>query len=229
MTAEPRRKDHAGHRARLKARFALEPLALADYEILELLLGYVLIRKDTKPLAKNLLKRFGSLRGVMDARQDELESVTGVGPGLSVFWRLLREFTARCEEGPVRKREELATPQAVAHRARRRLTGCPYEECWVALVDRGNRLLSWERLSRGTMEHVFILPRDVLETALRWRAWGIILVHNHPGGSTWPSQKDILLTSELRRLSPHMGVRFIDHVIVTEDACYSMTEDRLFR
>ena len=114
MTAEPRRKDHTGHRARLKERFTLEPLALADYEILELLLGYVLIRKDTKPLAKELLERFGSLRGVMDARQDELESVAGVGPGLSVFWRLLREFAARCEEAPVRRREELATPQAVA-------------------------------------------------------------------------------------------------------------------
>lgn len=97
MTAKPATSSspHSGHRARLRQRLEREPLAVADYEVLELLLGYGLTRKDTKPLAKELLRRFGSIRGVLDARPDELLQVPGFGPGLMSLWRALRELLAR--------------------------------------------------------------------------------------------------------------------------------------
>lgn len=100
---------HSGHRARVRERLEREPLAVADYEVLELLLGYGLTRKDTKPLAKELLRRFGSIRGALDARPDELLQVPGFGPGLMALWRILREVLARHATSAVRKREIMAT------------------------------------------------------------------------------------------------------------------------
>lgn len=215
---------HAGHRARLRERLVREPQAVADYEVVELLLGHVLRRKDTKPLAKELLRRFGSIRGVLDARPDELEQVPGFGPGLLAFWQLLREVLARRASSPLRRREVLATPEAVAHMARERLAACSHEESWIALVDAQNRLTAWERLSRGGVSAVVVQPRDVLEVALARKASGIILVHNHPGGDAHPSQPDLALTAELQRLATCLGLRFLDHVIITDGDCYSITQ-----
>ena len=94
------------------------------------------------------------------------------------------------------------------------------------MVDRRNRLMAWERLRRGGIAEVAIYPRDVLEAALLRKASGIILVHNHPGGNAAPSQEDRLLTEELQRLAPRMGLRFLDHVIVTDGDCYSITQSQ---
>ncbi|MBD5557477.1 MAG: DNA repair protein RadC [Desulfovibrio sp.] len=215
---------HAGHRARLRERLAREAQAVADYEVLELLLGYALTRRDTKPLAKELLRRFGSIRGAVDARPDELAQVPGFGPGLTAFWQVLREVLARRASSPLRQREVLATPEAVAHMARERLVASPHEESWVALVDAQNRLIAWERLSRGGVSAVPLQPRDVLEAALGRKASGIILVHNHPGGDAHPSQPDLALTQGLQHLAPQLGLRFLDHVIVTDGDCYSITQ-----
>ena len=219
---------HSGHRARVRARLEREPLAVEDYEVLELLLGYALLRRDTKPLARELLQRFGSIRGVLDARSDELLQTPGFGPGPAALWRLLRELMARYEAAPVRQRLALASPEAVARMARQRLGNSPYEECWLALVDQGNRLLAWERLRRGSIASVSIQPREVLEMALLHRANGIIMVHNHPGGNAMPSPSDMELTRELQELAARMGVRFLDHVIITEGECYSITRQRHF-
>ncbi|CAI3232799.1 RadC family protein [uncultured Desulfovibrio sp.] len=226
MTAKPASNpsSYLGHRARVRERLAHEATAVADYEVLELLLGYGLTRKDTKPLAKELLQRFGSIRGVLDARPDELLAVPGFGPGLLAFWQVLRETRARSVAAPVRRREVLATPEAVAQMAQARLAGCPHEECWLALVDQRNGLIAWERLRRGGVAEIPLYPRDVLEAALAHKAGGIILVHNHPGGHVLPSQADKLLTEELQRLAPRLGLRFLDHVIVTEGDCYSITQ-----
>lgn len=225
MTAKPDPTPlHAGHRARLRERFEHEPAAVADYEVLELLLSYGLTRKDTKPLAKLLLQRFGNIRGVMEARPDELQSVPGFGPGLMTFFRVMRETRSRHDASAMRKREVLATPQAVARMAQSRLAGCPHEECWLALVDQRNRLTAWECLRRGGVAEVSMSPREVFETALLRKASGIIMVHNHPGGNPAPSEADKTFTAELQKLAPQLGLRFLDHVIVTEGDCYSITQ-----
>lgn len=218
-----------GHRERLRQRLGHEPTAVADYEVLELLLGYGLTRKDTKPLAKELMQRFGGIRGALDARPDELLRVPGFGPGLLAFWQVLRETRARYAAADVLRREVLATPESVARMAQARLGLNQHEECWLALVDRRNRLIAWERLRNGGVAQVSIYPRDVLEAALLHKASGIILVHNHPGGNPAPSQEDRLLTEELQRLAPRMGLRLLDHVIVTDGDCYSITQSQCIR
>ena len=130
---------HSGHRSRLRQRLAREPLAVADYEILELLLGYGQPRKDTKPLARELLLRFHNIRGVLDAPPEQLLAVPGFGPGLLSMWQVLREVLARHAAAPLLQGVEVATPQAVAKMARARLAGSQQEECWLAMVNAGNR------------------------------------------------------------------------------------------
>ncbi len=216
-----------GHRERLRARLNADPAALPDYEVLELLLGYVLVRKDTKPLAKELLARFQSLRGFLDARDTELENIPGFGPGLRTFRVLLRELLARHTAAPVLRREVMASPEVVAAMAQNRLAGNAHEEIWVAYLDTRNRLLAWERASSGSLETVSLHPRDVVRRALTLKATGIILVHNHPGGSAQPSGPDLQLTEKVAEAAKTMSIRLVDHIIVTDNACHSMTQEGL--
>ena len=103
-----------GHRERLRKRLMETPEALADYELLELLLGYVLLRRDTKPLAKELLAKFGTIHGVMTANHEEIVRVNGAGPAVAALWKLLHETGARVAESPLRQRLTLSSPEAVA-------------------------------------------------------------------------------------------------------------------
>ncbi len=227
MSTEP--DSASGHRKRLRARLEVDPQTVADYEVLELLLGLAIARKDTKPLAKQLLSSFGSMRGVLDAREDELLQIAGFGPGVLSLWRLLREVMVRYALAPIRLRESLATPEEVAKVARQRLGNLSYEESWLALVDAQNRLISWERLRKGGISSIAVEPRDILEVALMRKASGIILVHNHPGGSAKPSRPDLDLTAQLNSLAPHLGLRLLDHVIVTPGECYSIAQKGIIR
>lgn len=220
-------KHAHGHRKRLRGRLVTASRDLADYEVLELLLGHVLLRQDTKPLAKELLARFGSIRGVLDARMQELAAVPGFGPALEAFWYLLREAMARYAEAPARERTMLCSPPAVAAFAKVRLAGAEHEQFWIAYLDTQNRLISWEMASSGSVHSVPLYPRDVIARALALKASSLILVHNHPGGNPQPSSPDIDLTNQVRAAATPMGIRLTDHVIVTDAACYSVVEGRI--
>ena len=200
----------------MRARFEKDQSGLNDYELLEMLLGHVLLRQDTKPLAKDLLARFKSLRNVMDAPIAELQEVKGFGPAMGTFWLLLREIKARCAESRIEKGDPV-TPWAVAEMARQRLAGLPHEELWGLYVDNQNRAMSWRKLSEGLGGRVFVHNAVVLAPALELKSTGVILVHNHPGGAPQPSQADIDITNRLRQAAQMVDVRLVDHIIVTED------------
>ncbi len=219
-------QHQAGHRQRLRARFEKSQSGLNDYELLEMLLGHVLLRQDTKPLAKDLLARFKSLRNVMDAPLAELQEIKGFGPALGTFWLLLREIKARCAEAQV-ERGKPVTPHAVAEMARQRLAGMSHEELWGLYIDNQNRVISWRKLAEGLGGRVFVHNAVVLAPALELKATGIILVHNHPGGAPQPSQADIDLTKLLRQAAQMVDVRLVDHIIVTEDDYASFSDMEL--
>ena len=216
---------HDGHRKRLRERLNDASEKLADYEILEMMLGYALPRRDTKPLAKELLLRFKSLRGVFGARAEECLDIPGIGEGTAGFFSLMREFLARYAEEPVRTRAALCTPEAVAAMARERLGKLAHEEIWLAFVDGRDRLIMWEKAAKGTVDASNIYPRDVMERALALKAKGFIVVHNHPGGDPRPSGADLAITQHLVQAAQPLHIRFVDHVVVTEDACYSLKKD----
>lgn len=214
-----------GHRGRLRERLNRDTRQLADYEVLELLLGYVIRRGDTKPLAKELLARHKTLRGVFLADPAEFREIEGFGPATEEFWLLWRELWARMHEAPVQERVVIQSPQEVAALAKARLGPNRREEFWVAMVDNKNRLLAWERVSQGTVDQTIVFPREVFTRALELKASGIVLVHNHPGGDPRPSTQDVELTRRMVRAAGDLGVRVLDHLIVTDRAFYSFQQE----
>lgn len=214
-----------GHRARLRAKLLQDPAALPDYELLELLLGLALTRADTKPLAKELLQRFQSLRGALYAPEPELLALPGFGPALAAHWTLLRESMARCAEAPLRERAALNSAEEVASFARQRLAGLNHEEVWIAFVDARNRSLAWEKSAGGGAGEALLPVREILGRALSLRASGFILVHNHPGGSPEPSKTDLAATREILRGAQALGLRFIDHLIIAGDEIRSILRE----
>lgn len=220
-------KHYHGHRQRLRERFQEAPETLPDYEILELLLGYVLTRRDTKPMAKELLSRFKTLRGVIEAEPEEYDDIPGIGQGVVNFFSLMQELTPRYIESKVRSKEKLCDAKTVALMARERLGRRRNEEVWTAFVDTSNRLLVWEKISQGSLGSTSFNPRLLIERALRHSAAGFIIVHNHPGGNPTPSGVDLEVTKRTEQAANAVFLKFIDHVIVTDSACFSIMSDGL--
>ncbi|MCF8030515.1 MAG: DNA repair protein RadC [Desulfohalobiaceae bacterium] len=216
-----------GHRSRLRERFRKYGSRMEDYEILELLLTYALPRQDTKSLAKELLDRCGNLKGVLAADPHELRELPGFGPGLECFWAVWREFWARLEEQELTPRTRVDSPERVAEAARRRLGFEAVESLWAAMLDNKNRLIAFHELRQGSVDHVSIQPREVLSPALEYKASGLILVHNHPGGDPSPSGQDLELTRRVQNVAAELGIRVLDHLIVAEETHHSLRGEGL--
>ena len=205
---------YLGHRERLRKRINTAPRSMADHELLELLLTYALPRKDTKPMAKEMLARFGSIGQALGAAPERVQEVPGLGQGTATFWRTIQECLARKANAPVHQRAQFSSPDQVREMLCSRLGHLTKEEFWVLLVDNQNRLIIFEPVLRGTVDQTAAYPREIIEMALRHHASGIILVHNHPGGDLNPSSQDKILTESMARLCADLGLRLLDHIIV---------------
>lgn len=223
MVAESPPHYH-GHRQRLRERLRKHPQDLEEYELLELLLAYALPRKDTKPMAKELIARFGSLAGALQADVSRITDIKGLGDSSAGLWTLWQECQTRCASGPVQRREKFSSPSQVGALVCARLGHLTKEEFWVLLLDNQNRLLCFEHVFSGTVDQTAAYPREILELALRHHASGLILVHNHPGGNPAPSQQDKQLTDTIARLASELGLRLLDHLIVTGNTFTSFRE-----
>lgn len=215
---------YTGHRQRLKARLIDNSRGLADYEILELVLTLTLPRRDTKPLAKELIKKFGSLKEAVMARPDQIRTVKGMGEATRAQWALIQELYARLGEAPARRGASVTDPEEVAKAAMARLGHKGTEEFWVVFMDTKNRIISWEQVSRGTTNATALFPREVAALALRLEATNIILVHNHPGGSAQPSGEDTRLTAMVAEACKSLDITVHDHIIVTDHDYYSFNQ-----
>ncbi len=209
-------KNHRlGHRQRLKEKL-LNNTNLLDYEILELLLAHAIPRKDTKDLAKELLDRFGSIRGCLLAKEGELESVPNVGKGVTTYFLLLRETISRFAQSGIQEKQAFTTLEDFLKIAYPRLSSLSEEEVWLACVDTQNRLISFECLSKGGIDEVHVKCRSIVELALKRKASGIMLCHNHPGGLPMPSTIDREFTKAIVELCEGLSIRFLEHFIITE-------------
>lgn len=227
MPPEQKDRHYLGHRQRLKKKLIDNPASLEDYEVLELLLGYALPRRDTKPLAKAVLKEFGSLRGALAASRSDLEKIPGIGKGISTFWTLWQEFWSRSEQSDLPEKVVLNTPEKVVRLARSRINFLRNEEFWIILVDNKNRLISFEKVSQGIVDQAVVYPRAIISRALALDAGGIILAHNHPGGDPQPSSQDIELTKKVQQIAAELNLRILDHVIIAEDNYFSFQDQAI--
>lgn len=221
---EKKKPHYLGHRQRLKDKLAHDSRSLADYEILELTLALVLPRRDTKPLAKELIERFGSLKDAIMARPEQLDGIKGIAAGVKSQWQLIQELHARIGESTARSGTPLSDPAAVAQAAMARIGSKGVEEFWAAFLDSKNRLIAWEQVSKGTVNATPVFPREIMATALRMEATSLILAHNHPGGDPHPSSEDILLTARIQETAQALDIRVLDHIIVTDKDYYSFND-----
>lgn len=216
------------HRQRLRERFLMAGASgLQEYELLELLLTYAVPRLDVKPVAKELLRRFGGLAGVLDASQKELESAYGFGPASAILVRLVKNLCAAYLEQQMKTADVLSTPEAVTRFAKMKLAGLKHEAFMVVYVNVKNMVIGHEIVNEGTVDHAVVYPRRIIESALATHAAGLILVHNHPSGDPEPSPEDRKLTRNIVDAARTMDIRVLDHVVVGRAGHYSFHENNL--
>ncbi len=204
-----------GHRDRLRARFAdAGGDALADYELLELALFRSIPRRDVKPLAKDLIKRFGDLGRVCAASVDQLTGVKGVSEKTALDLRLMQAMAIRIAREQVTGRTVISSWSALLDYLRAALQHASTEEFRVLYLDKKNRLVSDEFQARGTVDHAPVYPREIVKQAIALDSSALILVHNHPSGDPTPSQADIEMTRRIKEAAKPFDIVVHDHIIV---------------
>ena len=204
-----------GHRERLRQRFDKAGAdGLPDYELLELLLCRALTRADVKPLAKRLIKRFGSIGAVLGAEEAALREVEGAGPAVIHTLKLVEALGVRTLRETVMDRPVIGSWQAVLDYCAARLSHRKTEHFRVLFLDNHHALIADEEQQHGTVDHVVLYPREVIKRALEHGASALILVHNHPSGDPSPSRADIDLTREISKAGASLGVTVHDHLVI---------------
>jgi DNA repair protein RadC len=213
-------KHYHGHRARLRGRFLdAGAEALADYELLELLLFFAVRQRDTKPLAKALIARFGGLGGVLAAEPTRLAEIDGFKDDderhfASVLFKLVREIDVRARRAGLQEAPLIGSPEELEAYLASALAHETVEEFHALFLDTQNRLIRDERLGRGTVDHTPLYPREIAKRALELGAVAVILVHNHPSGDPTPSPEDLASTQRVVEALAAVDVAVYDHVVV---------------
>jgi DNA repair protein RadC len=208
---------YKGHRDRVRRRLlSAGPEAFADYELLELLLFYSIERVDVKPLAKALLKEFGSLGGVLAASREQLEKHDKLGERTVVHFKVIRETARRLLKESVADRPVVSSWNQLLDYCRIAMADEQTERFRILFLDRKNKIIRDEVQQTGTVDHTPVYPREVIKRALELGASSLILVHNHPSGDPTPSQADIAMTRELGEVGAKLGITLHDHVVIAK-------------
>jgi DNA repair protein RadC len=208
-------QHYLGHRQRLRARLMeAGEAALADYELLELVLFRSIPRRDVKPLAKALVKKFGSFGETISARPERLREVAELSEGAIADFRVVEAAARRVARATVQNRPVLASFKDVIDYCRTTMAYSDREEFRVLFLDKRNAILADEVLSKGTVDHTPVYPREIVRRALELGSTALVLAHNHPSGDPTPSTADIKMTQEIVSVSNLMGIVVHDHLII---------------
>ena len=217
-----------GHRDRLRARFAeVGGEGLPDYGLLELVLFRSIPRRDVKPIAKELVRRFGSFAEVLAAPAHRLFETDGVGESVASDLKIVEAAARRLAKGAVAKRPVLASWTAVLDYCRTAMAFGEREQLRLLFLDKRNALIADEVQQSGTVDHTPIYPREVVRRALELSATALILVHNHPPGDPTPSAADTRMTREIMDVAKPLGITVHDHIIVGREGHASLKGLRL--
>lgn len=218
----PAKLPHAGHRARLRERVDIAGIdSLLDHEFLELLLTYAIPRKDTKSLAWALLKRFGSLSSILDAEDAALQEVPGIGPHATQLLYLVREAFHRYAKNQLPKQIQLENLDDILDYSRYSLAGKHEEFMEIMFLSVRWTILGTRRVTGHSISAITLDPRKVVEMALKAKAKGLIIVHNHPSGDPRPSSNDMTWTENLEKALIVFDIALWEHLIITKSAHFS--------
>ncbi|MDE2363047.1 MAG: DNA repair protein RadC [Hyphomicrobiales bacterium] len=215
MAGDEDEKHYLGHRQRLRDRFMeAGDDALADYELLELILFRAIPRRDVKPLAKALVKKFGSLAETIGARPERLREVEGLSENAIVDFKVVHAASRRLGRQSLQNRPVMSSFKDVIDYCRSAMAYSDREEFRVLFLDKRNVILADEVLSTGTIDHTPVYPREIVKRALELSSTALILAHNHPSGDPTPSKADIRMTEDIVAAAQMMGIVVHDHLII---------------
>jgi len=203
-----------GHRERLRQRLiAAGAESLPDYELVEVILFASNPRGDVKPLAKDLLDRFGGFAELLSADAEALAGA-GLGPAGIAALKAVREAALRLMRSELRQRPVVGSWDKLVDYCSAHIAHGSVEEFHILFLDRKNVLIKHEQQQRGTIDHTPVYPREVVKRALELQASALILVHNHPSGDPTPSKADIAVTRDIVKAAAPLGVTVHDHLII---------------
>ena len=236
MAEEEKTKNNAkGHRERVRKRFLENGFnGLEDYEILELLLFYVIPRKDTKAIAKELIKKFKTLANVLKADTLELKTVNGLGDVAITFLKMMGALPEKIYEDKLKNqklikddRNKITDKEVLLSFLRNKIGYEDVEKFYVIYLSSSNEVIAFEESSSGTLDRSSIYPREIYKRVIMENAKSIIIAHNHPSGNTCPSKCDIDITNEIAKGLKNFGALLLEHIIITRDSYFSFLEEGL--
>lgn len=217
------KKPYEGHRERLRQRFEKSGFqGFQDYEVLELLLTFVLPRIDTKPVARELLDRFKNLTGVLNADAKDLQQVKGIKERSAQFLNILSAtITYYFQEKAKTEQIQFTNLNDLVTYLKAVLSGKKNEVMYILYLNSQNKLIHSETLSEGTVSETVVLPRKIVENALKHNATTVIISHNHPSGLPEPSDKDNTMTEQVKNALQTVNITLQEHIIISDDGFYS--------
>jgi len=218
-----------GHRQRLRERFASSGFeGFHDYEVLEFLLTYIFRQGDVKPIAKDLIKRFGSFSKVLDAKTDEIKEVKGMGESSAIslvaFRKALSFYFA---DAVTTQRLQLTKMSELINFLKSQIADRENEVLFAIFLNAKNEVLQLKELGEGTIVQATAFPRRIVEEGLKLKSTSLILAHNHPGGIAEPSDGDIAITDEINKAISLVEISMQDHIILANNEYYSFRKNNL--
>ena len=210
---------HDGHRERLRERFFTSPESFADHELIELLLFYSITRQNTNESAHELLNKFGSIKGILDAGFPALVTTEGIGEKSALFIRVISELLSRYEKEKFYSKTPLESPIVLSSFLKSLFVGTTNEQTYLLCFDSSKKLILYKKIAEGYSCGNIISAREIAAIATANNAAGIILAHNHPNGKAIPSGEDIKTTNILKSALETLCITFIEHFIVTDTQC----------
>ena len=228
-------KDNQGHRERIKEKFLKNGIdGFAEYEILELLLTYCIPRKDTKPIAKELLNKFKSLDNVFKADFDKLSVIDGLGNNSIAFLKLIGDLPSIIYKDELKNKKlidketlKISNKDVLLKYLRNKIGYEEIEKFYVLYLSSSNEVIEFEENSVGTLDRSSVYPREIYKKIINLNAKSIILAHNHPSDNITPSKCDIELTNEIAKGLKNFGALLIEHIIITKNSYFSFLEEGL--
>ena len=219
---------HSGHRSRVREKFLNSfGQELHDYELLEILLFGAFTRKDSKPLAKKLIKKFGDISATLNASEHLLREVEGVSDAVIVQLKLVAQISKRIFKKSALEKPILNNFEAVTSYLTILLQDLNYEAFYVLFLNKRHQLIEEQLIAKGENDFVLVSAKDIARRSLMLHASSIILAHNHPSGNLKPSNSDIKTTNEIAEVLKKLQIKVLDHFIISKTGNFSFRENLL--